>query len=86
MSGVTIATTLLRRNRDFLNLSFHMFPCNEILEVFKVKSDLISEISTQKYSVYQISAKSVKGFGSYEYLKFRPMRPLKYRFYNVRVT
>ena len=28
---------------------------------------------------YQISAKSVRGFGSYEHLKFRPTRRLKYR-------
>ena len=28
---------------------------------------------------YRISAKSVRGFGSYEHLKFRPMHQLKYR-------
>ena len=37
MSGVTIATSLLRSARDFGNLSFHMFPHNEILKVFKCK-------------------------------------------------
>ena len=40
MSGVTIATILLRSTRDFLNLSFHMFPYNEILKVFKSKIGL----------------------------------------------
>ena len=33
----------------------------------------------QNTSKYQISAKSTKGFGSYEHLKFRYMCPLKYR-------
>ena len=33
----------------------------------------------QNTSTYKISAKSVRGFGSYEHLKFRPMRRLKYR-------
>ena len=47
MSGVTIATSLLRSTRDFLNLLFHMFPFNEILKVPNVKSDLISEVSNQ---------------------------------------
>ena len=37
MSGVTIATSLLRSTRDFLNLSFHMFPHDKILKVFKIK-------------------------------------------------
>ena len=37
MSGVTIATTLLRSIWDFLNLSCHMFPYNEILKVLKSK-------------------------------------------------
>ena len=61
LSSVTMATSLSGGTRDFLKLSFHMFPYNEILIVF------------------QISAKSVRGFGSYEHLKFRPMRQLKYR-------
>ena len=35
LSGVTIATSLSGSTRDFLKLSFHMFPYNEILKVFK---------------------------------------------------
>ena len=49
LSGVTIATSLSGSTRDFLQLSYHMFPYNEILKVFKVKSDLIFETSTPKY-------------------------------------
>ena len=37
LSGVTIATSLLRSPGDFLKLSFHMFPYNEILKVLKIK-------------------------------------------------
>ena len=37
MSGVTIVISLLRSTRDFLNLSFHIFPYNEILKAFKIK-------------------------------------------------
>ena len=37
LSGVTIATSLSRSIQDFLKLSFHMFPYNEILKVFKSK-------------------------------------------------
>ena len=37
LSGVTMATSLSGATRDFLNLSFHMFPYNEILNVFKSK-------------------------------------------------
>ena len=37
LSDVTIATSLLGRTRDFLKLSFHMFPYNETLKVFKSK-------------------------------------------------
>ena len=37
LSGVSIATSLSRSTRDFLKLSFHMFPYNEILKVFKSK-------------------------------------------------
>ena len=37
LSDVTIATSLSRSARDFLKLSFHMFPYNEILKVFKSK-------------------------------------------------
>ena len=54
-----------------------MFPKNEILKVFKCESDLIFEVSTPKYPEYQYSAKSVKGFGSYEHLKCRPACRLK---------
>ena len=34
---VTIVTSLLGSTRDFLKLSLHMFPFNEILKVFKSK-------------------------------------------------
>ena len=37
LSGVTIATSLSGGTRDFLKLSFHMFPYNEIIKVFKSK-------------------------------------------------
>ena len=37
LSGVTIATSLSGSTRDFLKLSFHIFPYNEILKVFKSK-------------------------------------------------
>ena len=37
VSGVTIATSLSGSTRHFLKLSFHMFPYNEILKVFKSK-------------------------------------------------
>ena len=46
LSGVTIATSLSGSTQDFLKLSFHMFPWNEI---FKATSDLIFEISTLRY-------------------------------------
>ena len=49
LSGVTKATSLSGGPRDFLKLSFHMFPYNEILKVSKVKSELIIEKSTPKY-------------------------------------
>ena len=38
MSGVTIATSLLKSTPDFLYLPFHMFPDKEILKVFKSKT------------------------------------------------
>ena len=67
-----ITTSLLRSTGNFIPyVSFQMFST--------VKSYLISEISTQNTSKYQISAKSMKVFESYKYLKFRPMRQLKYR-------
>ena len=37
LSSVTMATSLSGGTRDFLKLSFHMFPYNEILKVFKSK-------------------------------------------------
>ena len=37
LSSITMATSLSGGTRDFLNLSFHMFPYNEILNVFKSK-------------------------------------------------
>ena len=37
LSRVTMATSSLGGTRDFLKLSFHMFPYNEILNVFKSK-------------------------------------------------
>ena len=37
LSSVTMATSLSGGTRDFLKLSFHMFPYNEILKVFKNK-------------------------------------------------
>ena len=46
LSGVTIGTSLSGSTQDFLKLSFHMFPWNEI---FEVTSDLIFEISTLRY-------------------------------------
>ena len=49
LSGVTIAMSLSGSTQDFLKLSFHMFPYNKIFKVFKVTSDLIFEISTQRY-------------------------------------
>ena len=44
-----MATRLSKGTREFLTLSFHMFPYNEILKVFKVKSELIFEERTSKY-------------------------------------
>ena len=37
LSSVTIATSLPGSSQDFLKLSFHMFPYNEILKVFESK-------------------------------------------------
>ena len=37
LSVVTIATSLSESIQDFLKLSFHMFPYNKILKVFKSK-------------------------------------------------
>ena len=38
MSGLTIATSLLRTTRDFLNLSFHMFPYSEVSKLYSYAS------------------------------------------------
>ena len=35
LSGVTIATSLSGSTRDFLKISFQIFPHNKILKVFK---------------------------------------------------
>ena len=35
LSSVTMVTSLSEGTRDFLKLSFHMFPYNAILKVFK---------------------------------------------------
>ena len=48
-----MATSLSGGTRDFLKLSFHMFPYNKILKVSKVKSELIFEESTSKYPQIQ---------------------------------
>ena len=40
LSNVTMATNLSACTLDFLKLSFHMFPYNEILKFSKVKSEL----------------------------------------------
>ena len=75
-----MATRLSGGTWDFLNLSFHMFPYNKILKVFKSKIWVdIWRKHLQNFPKCKISAKSVTGFGSYEYLKFRPMYHLKYR-------
>ena len=37
LSNVTMATSLSEGTRDFMKLSFHMFPYNEIYKVFKSK-------------------------------------------------
>ena len=81
LSDVTMATSLSGSTRDFLKLSFHMFPYNEILKVFKSKIWYLTYLkqAPRNTSKYQISVKSVKGFGSYDHMNFRPMCWLKYR-------
>ena len=67
---VTIVTSLSGSTQDFLMLSFRMFHYNKILKVFKSKTlTLYLRKAPQNTSKYQISAKSAKGFGSYEHLK-----------------
>ena len=36
LSGITMTTSLSGSTRDFLKLSFHMFPYHKIIKVFKV--------------------------------------------------
>ena len=76
-----MATSLSGGARDFLKLSFYMFPYNGILKVFllKVKSELIFEESISKYPQIPNFSEISQGVGSYEHLKFRPMHWLKYR-------
>ena len=61
--GVTIATSSSGSARDFLKLSFHTFPYNEIFKVSKVTSNLIFETSTsifvQKHGKLRESVKYV---------------------------
>ena len=81
LSGVTISTSLSGSTRDFLKISFHMFPYNEILKVFKSKIWL--DIWNKHPNIplnTRFHPNQWKGtFGSYEHLKFRPMHWLKYR-------
>ena len=64
LSSVTMATSLSGGTRDFLKLSFHMFPCNEILKVFKSKNlSRYLKKSPRNTSKYQSLAKSVGGLG-----------------------
>ena len=77
LSSVTMATSLSGSTRDFLKTSFHMFPYNEILKSSKVTSDLIFEITTLRYFEIPNFSRSVKGFGSYEQLKFRLLTEAK---------
>ena len=82
LSSVTMTTSLSGGTRDFLKLSFHMFPYNEILKVFKSKLWAYiwrKHLKIPPNTKYQISVKSIKGFESYEHLKFRPTCQLKYR-------
>ena len=73
--GVTMATSLSGDTRDFLKLLFHMFPDNEILKVLKSKLSAHLKKAPRNTFKYQISVKSVTGFGSYEYLKFHHEQP-----------
>ena len=61
LSGVTIAMSLSGSTQNFLKLSFHMFPYNEILKVSKSKNlTWYLKQASQNTSKYQISPKSVK--------------------------
>ena len=87
LSGVTIATSLSGSTRDLMKLSFHMFPYNEILKVFKSKIWLdIGKENPKIPLITKFLGKSAKGFGSYEHLKFRPTHRLKYRWTQYDLT
>ena len=73
LSGVTMATSLSVMLEIFWSYHFIYFFITKFLKFSKVKSELIFEKAPQNTSKYQISAKSVRVFGSYEHLKFRPM-------------
>ena len=75
-----MAKSLSEATLHFLKLSFHMFPYDKILKFSKVESELIFKKASQNTFKYQISATSVRGFGSYDHLKFMPMHQLIYRF------
>ena len=66
-------------NSFLKQLTFHMFPNTEILNVSESKTDLIFETSMPNTSKYQISVKSLEEFGSYKHLKFGLKHWLKYR-------
>ena len=54
-----------------------MFPYNKILKVFKSQIWLDIWNEHTKIPIYQISAESIMGVGSYEHLKFGPTRQVK---------
>ena len=70
-----MATSLLRNTRNYRSICFLITKFQKLL---KVKSDSISETAPKNTYKYQISGKSVKGFRSYECLKRRPTRRLKF--------
>ena len=69
----------VRGTRDFLKLSFHMFPYNEILKVFKSKIWFDIWRKHLKIPPNTKFQRNQSGFGSSEHLKFRPMHRLKYK-------
>ena len=80
LSSVTMATSLSGGTRDFLKLSFHMFPYDEILKVFKSK--IWVDIWRKHFKIplnTKFQRNQSGGLGVYEHLKFRPMRQLKYK-------
>ena len=80
LSGVTMATSWSESTRDFLKLSFHMFPYNEILKVFKSKIwvDILKNHPKIPLNT-KFQRNQSQGLRSYEHLKFRHTRLLKYR-------